>query len=141
MTVERTLVIIKPDALERHLIGVINQRIEQAGFNIVAMKMVQMTEQEAFDFYAEHQEKPFFKQLINFMHSGPMVVEVLEGDEVIMDFLDFKGDTDPHKARIGTLRHDFAESAGFNVIHGSDGKKAARREIDFFFNADEICSR
>lgn len=141
MAVERTLAMLKPDAVERNLIGAINQRIEQAGLKIVAMKMLQMTGEQAAEFYSEHQELPFFSELIEFMQSGPVVVEVLEGDEVIMDFIELKGSTDPDKAQFGTIRHDFAESKRFNMIHGSDGKDNAKREIDFFFSPEEICQR
>lgn len=141
MAIERTLAMLKPDAVERNLIGAINQRIEQAGLKIVAMKMIQMTREEAAAFYIEHQGMPFYDELVDFMQSGPVVVEVLEGDEVIMDFIQLKGSTDPQQAQFGTIRHDFAESKRFNMIHGSDGRHNARREIEFFFKPDEICKR
>lgn len=140
MAIERTFSIVKPDAVKRHLIGTIDQRIEQAGLKIVAMKLIHMTKEQAEGFYAEHQERPFFGELVEFMTSGPVVVQALEGENAIFNYRELMGATDPAKANVGTIRHDFAESLGCNSVHGSDSAESAAREIAYFFNDNEICA-
>jgi nucleoside-diphosphate kinase len=138
MAVERTLSIIKPDATARNLTGLINAQIEQAGLRIVAQKRVRWTLAEAQKFYAEHKERPFFGELTRFMSSGPIVVQVLEGENAIARYRQLMGDTNPAKAAEGTLRKLHARSLGENSVHGSDGAASAEREIAFSFRPQEI---
>ncbi|MFD1215261.1 MULTISPECIES: nucleoside-diphosphate kinase [Microbulbifer] len=141
MAVERTLSIIKPDAVAKNVIGEIESRFEKAGLRIVAMKMVQLSQEKAEGFYAEHKERPFFKDLVGFMTSGPVVVQVLEGENAIKANRDLMGATNPKEAEAGTIRADFAESIDANAVHGSDSPESAEREVSYFFSAEEICAR
>ncbi|GAA6152982.1 nucleoside-diphosphate kinase [Pseudoteredinibacter isoporae] len=141
MAVERTLSIIKPDAVAKNVIGQINARFEEAGLSIVAMKMVQLDDEKAGGFYAEHKERPFFGDLVSFMTSGPVVVQVLEGEGAIAKNRDLMGATNPQEAAAGTIRADFAQSIDANAVHGSDSAASAEREVAYFFAADEICAR
>lgn len=141
MAVERTLSIIKPDAVARDLIGEIISRFETGGLHVVAAKMVHLSTEQAGGFYAEHQERPFFKDLVTYMCSGPVVVQVLEGQDAIATNRRLMGATNPAEADPGTIRADFAESIDANAVHGSDSPQSAAREIGYFFNADEICPR
>jgi len=138
MAVERTLSIIKPDATRRNLTGAINARIEQAGLRIVAQKRLKLTREQAEAFYAVHRERPFFDSLCRFMTSGPVVVQVLEGENAVQRYREVMGATDPAKAAPGTIRKDFAESIEANSVHGSDSAENAEKEIAFFFAAIEI---
>lgn len=135
---EQTLSIIKPDAVKNHYIGDIISRFEDENFNIQALKMTRLSKEQAEKFYAEHRERPFFPELVNFMTSGPVVVMVLEGQDAIAKNRKIMGATDPKKAEENTLRADFAESVTRNAVHGSDSPEAAKREIAFFFKGDEI---
>ena len=137
---ERTLSIIKPDAVSKNVIGEIYNRFERAGLKIVAAKMVQLDEDSAGGFYAEHQGKGFFDDLIQFMTSGPVMVQVLEGADAIMLNRKLMGATNPAEAESGTIRSDFASSIDANAVHGSDSQQSAKREIEYFFRNDEICS-
>lgn len=137
-TTQQTLAIIKPNAVKKLQVGIIQQRFVQANFKIVASKMLQLTSEQAEGFYAEHKGKPFFDKLITFMTSGPIVVQVLAGDDVIDNYRELMGATDPAKAKPGTLRHDFADNVTENTVHGSDCIEAATREIAYFFTLDEI---
>ena len=139
MAVERTLSIIKPDATRRNLTGAINERFERNGLRIVAQKRKRLSREEAEGFYAVHRERPFFKDLVSFMISGPVVVQVLEGEGAVMKNRDVMGATDPAKADPGTIRKDFAESIEANSAHGSDSPENAAQEIAFFFSQVEIC--
>ena len=141
MPVERTLSIIKPDAVARNVIGEIYTRFERAGLKIVAAKMTWLARPDAEGFYAVHRERPFFKDLIEFMTSGPVMIQVLEGDNAIAKNRDLMGATDPKKAAAGTIRADFAQSIDANAVHGSDGPETAETEIEFFFPLQEIHSR
>ncbi len=141
MAVERTLSIIKPDAVERNVIGEIYTRFERAGLKIVAAKMTWLARPDAEGFYAVHRERPFFKDLVEFMTSGPVMIQVLEGNDAIAKNRDLMGATDPKKAAPGTIRADFAESIDANAVHGSDGPETAETEIEFFFPLQEIHSR
>ena len=141
MAVERTLSIIKPDAVAKNVIGQINARFEAAGLCIVAARMVQLSQAQAEGFYAVHRERPFFKDLVAFMTSGPVLVQVLEGDGAIARNRELMGATDPKKADKGTIRADFAASIDANAVHGSDGPDTARVEIAYFFASCEIFSR
>lgn len=141
MAAERTLSIIKPDAVAKDLIGRITARFEGAGLKIVAARMMQLSEREAEGFYAVHRERPFFRDLVKFMLSGPVMVQVLEGENAIAKNRDLMGATDPKKAAKGTIRADFAESIEANAVHGSDGSETARTEIGYFFPSLEIHSR
>lgn len=141
MAVERTLSIVKPDAVAKNVIGEIDARFEKAGLKIVAMKMVRLTDETAGGFYAEHKERPFFPALVEFMTSGPVVVQVLEGESAIAKNRELMGATNPKEAAAGTIRADFAETIDANAVHGSDSADSAAREIAYFFNADEICER
>lgn len=141
MAVERTLSIIKPDAVAKNVIGEIESRFEKAGLKIVAMKMLHLSQEQAEGFYAEHKERPFFGDLVSFMTSGPVVVQVLEGDGAILKNRDIMGATNPKEAEAGTIRADFAETIDANAVHGSDSPESAKREIDYFFNDSEICPR
>jgi len=141
VAVERTLSIIKPDAVAKNHIGDIYSRFEKAGLKIVAARMKHLTQDEAEGFYAEHKERGFFKDLISFMTSGPVVVSVLEGENAVLAHRDIMGATDPKKAAPGTIRADFAASIDENAVHGSDSVDSAKREISYFFRATELCSR
>jgi len=138
MAIERTFSIIKPDATARHLTGAINAVIEQAGLRIVAQKRLRITREQAETFYAIHRERPFFSELVDFMVSGPVVVQVLEGESAIAKYRDLMGATDPAKAAPGTIRKLYGESIGANSVHGSDGQDTAAREIGQFFAGTEI---
>lgn len=138
MALERTLAIIKPDIIERHLIGAIISRLEQAQFSIVAMKMVHLNQQQAAGFYTEHEGKPFFANLIAFMTSTPVVVLVLEKENAIADYRALMGKTNPAEANMGTLRRDFALDGSRNSVHGSDSSQSAEREIAYFFTSNEL---
>jgi nucleoside-diphosphate kinase len=135
---ERTLAIIKPDAVGKHCIGGILQRLEAESFEIRALKMLKMDTSMAERFYAEHKERPFFRDLVQYMISGPVVVACLEGDNAIQRYRDFMGATDPKKAAPKTLRAEFGVSIEHNAVHGSDGLAAAEREVPFFFSAAEL---
>jgi nucleoside-diphosphate kinase len=141
MPVERTLSIIKPDAVARNIIGEIYTRFERAGLKIVAAKMTWLARPDAEGFYAVHRERPFFKDLVEFMTSGPVMIQVLEGDSAIAKNRDLMGATDPKKAAAGTIRADFAQTIDANAVHGSDGPETAETEIEFFFPLQEIHSR
>lgn len=138
MALERTFSIIKPDATRRNLTGAINDRIERAGLRIVAQRRIHMTKEQAEGFYAVHRERPFFKSLVEFMTSGPVVVQVLEGENAVAKYREVMGATDPAKAAPGTIRKDFAESIEANSVHGSDSPENAKTEIAFFFKPEEI---
>lgn len=141
MSNERTLSIIKPDAVAKNVIGEIYTRFEKADLTIVAAKMMHLTQEQAEGFYAEHKERPFFNDLVAFMTSGPVVVQVLEGNGAILKNRDLMGATNPKEAEAGTLRADFASSIDANAVHGSDSAASAEREIAYFFNDSEICPR
>ncbi|MDY0329020.1 MAG: nucleoside-diphosphate kinase [Thiomonas sp.] len=141
MTLERTLSIIKPDAVAKNVIGQIYTRFESAGLKIVAARMMHLSRAEAEAFYAVHRERPFFKDLVDFMISGPVMVQVLEGEGAILKNRDLMGATDPKKAAPGTIRADFADSIDANAVHGSDAAETAAQEIAFFFPAMAIHSR
>lgn len=141
MAVERTLSIIKPDAVAKNVIGEIVSRFEKAGLQVVAMKMVQLDDELAGGFYAEHKERPFFKDLVGFMTSGPVVVQVLEGENAVATNRDLMGATNPKDAAPGTIRADFAETIDANAVHGSDSTESAAREVAYFFNDNELCPR
>ena len=141
MAVERTLSIIKPDAVKKNAIGQILARFEGAGLRVVAARMRQLSRAEAEGFYAVHRERPFFKDLVDFMISGPVLVQVLEGKDAIAKNRELMGATDPKKAAKGTIRADFADSIDANAVHGSDGPETARTEIAYFFPACEVFSR
>lgn len=141
MTMERTFSIVKPDAVAKNVIGQIYARFEQAGLRIVASKMIHMSKEQAEGFYAEHSERPFFPDLIAFMTSGPVMVQVLEGDNAIKANREIMGATNPADAARGTIRSDFAETLDENAVHGSDAPASAEREIAYFFSADQICDR
>ena len=138
MAVERTLSIIKPDATRRNKTGAINAVIEDSGLRIVAQKRIVLSEGQAEGFYAVHRERPFFRDLVTFMTSGPVVVQVLEGDNAVTNYRDVMGATNPANAAPGTIRKLFAESIEANSVHGSDSLENAEREIAFFFNEQEI---
>ena len=138
MAPERTFSIIKPDATQRNLTGAINSMIEGAGLRIVGQKRIRMTRAEAETFYAVHRQRPFFTELVEFMTSGPVVVQVLEGENAIAKYRDVMGATDPAKAAAGTVRKTLGLSVGENSVHGSDGPETAAQEIAQFFTADEI---
>ena len=135
---ERTLAIIKPDAVERHLAGKIIQRIEDEGFQIRAIRRMALSKAQAEGFYAVHRERPFFRELVDFMISGPVVVQVLEGDNAIAKYREVMGATDPAKAAAGTIRKTHAKSIGENSVHGSDAPETAEREIAQFFSENEV---
>ncbi len=141
MSVERTLSIIKPDAVARNLIGRIYDRFEAAGLTIVAARMAHLSREQAEGFYAVHRERPFFNDLVAFMTSGPVMVQVLEGEDAIRRNREIMGATNPADALAGTIRYDFAESLEANSVHGSDGAETAATEIAFFFDDSEIFSR
>jgi len=141
MAIERTLSIIKPDAVAKNVIGEIIARFEKAGLNVVGAKLMQLSEEKAGGFYAEHKERPFFGDLVGFMTSGPVVVQILEGENAIAKNRDLMGATNPAEADAGTIRADFAETIDANAVHGSDSAASAEREIAYFFEAGEICPR
>jgi nucleoside-diphosphate kinase len=141
MAVERTLSIIKPDAVAKNVIGEIYSRFERAGLRIVAAKMTWLARPDAEGFYAVHRERPFFRPLVEFMTSGPVMIQVLEGENAIAKNRDLMGATDPKKAVPGSIRADFADSIDANAVHGSDGPETARTEIAYFFPTLEIHSR
>ncbi|MCR4304459.1 MAG: nucleoside-diphosphate kinase [Gallionella sp.] len=141
MSVERTLSIIKPDAVARNVIGQIYSRFEKAGLKIIAAQMRHLSRTEAEGFYAVHRERPFFKDLVSFMISGPVMIQVLEGENAIQKNRDLMGATDPKKADMGTIRADFAASIEANAVHGSDSAENARTEIAYFFAPKNLCSR
>uniref|UniRef100_A0A3B0MPN6 Nucleoside diphosphate kinase n=1 Tax=Arsenophonus endosymbiont of Trialeurodes vaporariorum TaxID=235567 RepID=A0A3B0MPN6_9GAMM len=141
MTIQRTFSIIKPNAVKKNAIGAIYCRFEQAGFEVIAAKMVHLSEEQAAVFYSEHKGKPFFAGLVEFMTSGPIMLQVLASDDAIQRYRDLMGATDPAKALPGTLRADYADSFTENAVHGSDSVASAEREIAFFFTDDEICPR
>lgn len=141
MAVERTLSIIKPDAVANNVIGQVLARFEKAGLKIIAARMLRLSRQDAEGFYAVHRERPFFKDLVSFMTSGPVMVQVLEGENAIQKNRDLMGATDPRKAAPGTIRADFAQSIDANAVHGSDGLETARLEIAYFFPMLNIYSR
>jgi nucleoside-diphosphate kinase len=138
MALERTLSIIKPDAVKKNAIGAILSRFEAAGLKIVAARMKQLSQAEAEGFYAVHRERPFFKDLVSFMISGPVMIQVLEGEGAIAKNRELMGATDPKKAAPGTIRADFAESIDANAVHGSDAAETAAQEIAYFFAASEL---
>ena len=138
---ERTFAIIKPDATSKRYTGKILQRIEEAGFTIRAMKTLHLSQKEAEGFYAVHRQRPFFRDLVEFMTSGPVLVQVLEGENAIARNRELMGATDPKKAAKGTIRADFAESIDANAVHGSDAPETARAEVAYFFPACEVFSR
>ena len=138
MPVERTLSIIKPDATRRNITGKVIDRLEQAGLRIIAQRRIQLTKERAEEFYGVHRERPFFADLVAFMTSGPIVVQVLEGEDAIARNREVMGATNPAEAAEGTIRKDFAETIEANSVHGSDGPETAAEEIAFFFSADEI---
>ena len=141
MAVERTLSIIKPDAVAKNVIGEIYTRFEKSGLKIVAAQMRHLTRKEAEGFYAVHKARPFFKDLVDFMISGPVIIQVLEGENAILKHRDLMGATDPKKADKGTIRADFADSIDANAVHGSDSAENAKTEIAYFFAAKNVHSR
>ena len=141
MALERTLSIIKPDAVKKNIIGQILARFEKAGLRIVAARMKHLSRDEAEGFYAVHRERPFFRDLVEFMISGPVLIQVLEGDNAIAKNRELMGATDPKKAEKGTIRADFAQSIDANAVHGSDSVDTARMEVAYFFPACEVYSR
>ena len=141
MAVERTFSIVKPDAVAKNLIGEIYRRFESAGLKIVAAKMLHLTDEQAKGFYAVHAERPFYNDLVQYMQSGPVMVQVLEGENAIAKNREIMGATNPKDAAPGTIRADFAASVEENAVHGSDGPDTAKSEIAFFFDDEEICPR
>ncbi|NOQ93379.1 MAG: nucleoside-diphosphate kinase [Methylophaga sp.] len=141
MAIERTISIIKPDAVAKNAIGDIYARFEKAGLSIVAARMIHLTQEQAEGFYAEHSERPFFGALVSFMTSGPVMVQVLEGENAVLTNRDLMGATNPADAEAGTIRADFAESIDENAVHGSDSTESASREIAYFFTEDQLCAR
>lgn len=141
MSKELTLSIIKPDAVAKSVIGEIYTRFEKAGLDIIAARMAQLTRAQAEEFYDIHKERPFFKDLVEFMISGPVMIQVLKGDNAVLKNRDIMGATNPKEAAPGTIRADFADSIDANAVHGSDSQENAVREIAFFFEPHEICDR
>ena len=141
MAIERTFSIIKPDAVAKNVIGEIYSRFEKNGLQIIAAKMLHMTREQAEGFYAVHKERPFFKDLVDFMITGPVMMQVLEGENAIAKNRDLMGATNPKEAAPGTIRADFADSIDANAVHGSDASETAQQEIAFFFTENELCSR
>jgi nucleoside-diphosphate kinase len=141
MAIERTLSIIKPDAVAKNVIGEIYSRFEKAGLQVVAGKMMHLTQEQAEGFYAEHKERPFFGDLVSFMTSGPVMVQVLQGDNAVLTHRDLMGATNPADAAAGTIRADFAQSIDENAVHGSDSVESAAREVAYFFADGEVCAR
>lgn len=140
MAVELTLSIIKPDAVAKNVTGEINARFEKAGLKIVAQRMIHMDDEKAGGFYAEHKERPFYPALVEFMTSGPVVVQVLQGENAVLKNRELMGATNPKEAEAGTIRADFAETIDANAVHGSDSPTSAAREVAYFFNENEIFS-
>ena len=141
MTSERTLSIIKPDAVAKNVIGEIYNRFEKAGLRIVGARMEQLSAEKAGEFYAVHKERPFYQDLVDFMTSGPVMVQVLEGEDAIAKNREVMGATNPADAAPGTIRADFAQTVDENAVHGSDAPETARAEIEFFFGSDGVCPR
>ena len=141
MALERTLSIVKPDGVSANLIGEVYRRFEQAGLSIIAARMLQLSQREAERFYAVHRERPFFRDLVRYMSSGPVIVQVLEGEGAIQRNRDLMGATDPKKAAPGTIRADLAASIEQNVVHGSDARETAASEIAYFFSATQLHPR
>lgn len=141
MAIERTFSIIKPDAVAKNVIGEIVSRFEKNGLRVVASKMVQLTKEQAEGFYAVHKERPFFNDLVSFMISGPVVVQVLEGENAVLKNRELMGATNPAEAAPGTIRADFAQSIDENAVHGSDAQETAKEEIAFFFSENDLCER
>jgi nucleoside-diphosphate kinase len=141
MAIERTFSIIKPDAVAKNVIGEIYSRFEKNGLSIVAAKMLHLTQAQAEGFYAEHKERGFFKDLVAFMVSGPVIMQVLEGENAVLKHRDIMGATNPKEAVAGTIRADFANSIDENAVHGSDALATAEREIAYFFSDNELCAR
>ena len=139
MAVERTLSIIKPDAVAKTVIGEIYSRFEKNGLKVVAAKMTHLSKEQAEGFYAVHKERPFFNDLVSFMSSGPVMIQVLEGENAILKNRDIMGATNPKEAAAGTIRADFADSIDANAVHGSDAAETAAEEIAFFFEAGDLC--
>ena len=141
MAIERTFSIIKPDAVAKNVIGEIYSRFENNGLRIVAAKMLHLSQEQAEGFYAEHKEREFFKDLVAFMVSGPVIMQVLEGENAVLKHREIMGATNPKEAASGTIRADFANSIDENAVHGSDALTTAEREIAYFFSSDELCAR
>lgn len=141
MAIERTISIIKPDAVAKNVIGDIYSRFEKAGLKVIAARMLHLSQEQAEGFYAEHKERPFFGALVSFMTSGPVMVQVLEGEGAVLKNRDLMGATNPADAEAGTIRADFAESIDENAAHGSDSTESAAREIAYFFTEDQLCPR
>lgn len=141
MALERTFSIVKPDAVAKNVIGSIYNRFESADLRIVAAKMLHLSQEQAEGFYGEHKERPFFGALVEFMTSGPVMIQVLEGEDAVRKNREIMGATNPAEALAGTLRADYAASIDENAVHGSDAVESAAREIAFFFSEDELCSR
>ena len=141
MAVERTLSIIKPDAVAKNVIGEIYSRFERAGLRIIAARMLRLSREQAEGFYAEHKGRPFFPALVDFMTSGPVTVQVLEGESAVSRNRELMGATNPREATAGTIRADFADSIDANAVHGSDSSESAAREIGYFFAESELCER
>ena len=141
MAIERTLSIIKPDAVAKNVIGEIYTRFEKADLKVVAARMMHLSKEQAEGFYAEHKERPFFNDLVSFMTSGPVMVQVLEGENAVLTNRDLMGATNPADAAAGTIRADFAQSIDENAVHGSDSVESAAREVAYFFATEELCPR
>ncbi|MGZ8095506.1 MAG: nucleoside-diphosphate kinase [Methylosarcina sp.] len=141
MAIERTFSIIKPDAVAKNVIGEIYSRFEKNGLKIIAAKMVHLTQAQAEGFYAVHKERPFFKDLVSFMISGPVMMQVLEGENAVLKNREIMGATNPKDAAPGTIRADFANSIDENAVHGSDAAETAKEEVAFFFSDNELCPR
>jgi nucleoside-diphosphate kinase len=141
MAVERTLSIIKPDAVAKNVLGEIYSRFEKAGLRIIAARMEHLSAQRAGEFYAVHKERPFYNDLVEFMTSGPVMIQVLEGEDAIAKHREVMGATNPADAAPGTIRADFAQTVDENAVHGSDGTETASAEIEFFFGSDGVCPR
>ena len=141
MAIERTISIIKPDAVAKNIIGDIYSRFERSGLSIVAARMIHLSQEQAEGFYAEHSERPFFADLVSFMRSGPVMIQVLEGENAVLTNRDLMGATNPADAKAGTIRADFAKSIDENAVHGSDSIESAAREIAYFFTEDQLCAR
>jgi nucleoside-diphosphate kinase len=141
MALERTLSIVKPDGVARNLIGEVYRRFESKGLKLVAARMLKLSQEQAELFYAVHRERPFYKDLVHYMTSGPVIAQVLEGEDAVARHREIMGATDPKKAALGTIRADLADSVQANVVHGSDAPDTAAQEIAFFFSTTEICPR
>lgn len=141
MAIERTFSIIKPDAVAKNIIGEIYSRFEKGGLHIVAAKMLHLTREQAEGFYAVHKERPFYSDLVEFMTSGPVMVQVLEGENAVLKNRELMGATNPQDADPGTIRADFAQTVDENAVHGSDAPETARQEIEFFFGEEGVCPR